>query len=112
VIGFSVDAEPGIASKMLAAGATSFVARGSSPQELIETIRAAHTWRNDDDDCGQAGALVRKVMDNAQRDRLAFNIVKHLTKGVSEPVLKRAFECWRNIDKGVGDPIAKGVKGG
>jgi catalase len=32
--------------------------------------------------------------------------------GVSEPVLERAFEYWRNIDKETGDLIAKGVNGG
>ena len=31
--------------------------------------------------------------------------------GVSEPVLQRAFEYWRNIDKQIGDRIAKGVSG-
>jgi catalase len=29
---------------------------------------------------------------------------------VTEPVLERAFEYWRNIDKAVGDRIAKSVK--
>jgi catalase len=28
---------------------------------------------------------------------------------VTEPVLQRAFEYWRNIDKEIGDRIAKGV---
>ena len=56
--------------------------------------------------------MVRKVMDDAQRDRLVSNIVGHLKKGVSEPVLQRVFEYWRNIDKEIGDRIAKGVKGG
>jgi PAS domain S-box-containing protein len=41
VIGLSVHAEPQIASEMLAAGATSFVAKSSSPEELIEAIRTA-----------------------------------------------------------------------
>ena len=36
-------------------------------------------------------------------------IVGHLKKGVSAPVLKRAFDYWRNIDKGVGDLIARGI---
>src|SRR5882762_8704276 len=36
-----------------------------------EFIHAAYTKRKDDDDFGQAGTLVRKVMDNAARDRLA-----------------------------------------
>jgi catalase len=76
-----------------------------------EFIRAAYTLRKDDDDWGQAGALVRKVMDDKQRDRLVSNVVGHLKKGVSEPVLQRVFEYWRNIDKQIGDRIAKGVKG-
>jgi catalase len=77
-----------------------------------EFIHAAYTKRRDDDDFGQAGALVRKVMDNAARDRLVSNVVGHLKDGVSEPVLTRAFEYWRKIDKAVGDRIAAGVKGG
>jgi catalase len=54
---------------------------------------------------------VRKVMDNAQRDRLISNVVGHLKDGVTEPVLARAFEYWRKIDQAVGDRIAKGAKG-
>lgn len=72
-----------------------------------EFVRAAYTKRPDDDDWGQAHTLVRKVMDDAQRDRLVSNVVGHLSDGVSEPVLKRAFEYWRNIDQEVGDRIAK-----
>ena len=76
-----------------------------------EFIRAAYTKRKDDDDFVQPGTLVRKVMDDAQRDRLVSNVVGHLKGGVSEPVLQRAFEYWRNIDKDIGDRIVKGVKG-
>jgi catalase len=76
-----------------------------------EFIRAAYTKRKDDDDFGQAGTMVRKVLDDAARDRLVSNVVGHLKKGVSEPVLQRAFEYWRNIDKEIGDRIAKGVNG-
>ena len=72
-----------------------------------EFVRAAYTKRRDDDDWGQAHTLVREVMDDAQRDRLVSNVVGHLKDGVTEPVLKRAFEYWRNIDKEVGDRIAK-----
>ncbi|MFP3983006.1 MAG: catalase [Desulfurivibrionaceae bacterium] len=74
-------------------------------------IRAAYTLREDDDDFGQAGTLVRQIMDDAQRDRLVANVVGHLKKGVTDPVLERAFGYWRNIDKEIGDRIAKGVKG-
>ncbi|TFG08218.1 catalase [Candidatus Thorarchaeota archaeon] len=77
-----------------------------------EFVRAAYTLRKDDDDWGQAGTLVRKVMDDAQRNRLVSNVVGALKGGVSEPVLKRAFEYWKNIDKDVGDRIEKGVKAG
>ena len=77
-----------------------------------EFIRAAYTKRKDDDDFGQAGTLVRKVMNDAQRDRLVSNVVGHLKDGVSKPVLERAFEYWRNIDKETGDRIARGVMEG
>ena len=75
-----------------------------------EFVREAYTKRRDDDDWGQAGTLVRKVMDDEKRDLLVSNVVGHLKDGVSEPVLGRALEYWRNIDKEVGDRIAKGVK--
>jgi catalase len=70
-------------------------------------VRAAYTLRKDDDDWSQAGTLVRKVMNDAQRTRLVSNVVGHLRDGVSEPVLKRAFEYWRRIDAGIGDRIVK-----
>ena len=70
-------------------------------------VRAAYTLREDDDDFGQAGTLVREVMDTAQRDRLVSNVVGHLKNGVSGPVLQRAFEYWRSIDKEIGERIAK-----
>jgi len=76
-----------------------------------EFVRAAYTLRKDDDDWGQAGTLVRKVMDDEKRDLLVSNVVGALKNGVSEPVLEHAFEYWRNIDKEAGDRIAKGVKG-
>jgi catalase len=77
-----------------------------------EFVHAAYTPRKDDDDFVQPGALVRKVMDDAQRDRLVSNVVGHLKDGVSEPVLERAFEYWRKIDREIGDRIAKGVHRG
>jgi catalase len=77
-----------------------------------EFVRAAYTLRKDDDDYGQARALIRDVMDEPQRERLVSNVVGHLKGGVSEPVLKRAFEYWRNIDPEIGGRIEKGVKAG
>ncbi|WP_324754191.1 catalase [Roseovarius sp. Pro17] len=76
-----------------------------------DMVRQAYTLREDDDDWGQAGTLVRDVMDDAARDRLVNNIVGHLKGGVSEQVLQRAFEYWRNVDKTLGDRVEKGVRG-
>ena len=71
---------------------------------------AAATLHAEDDDWGQAGTLVRDVLDDAARDRLVHNIVGHLLNGVSQPVLLRAFEYWHNIDKNLGDRIETDVR--
>ena len=55
-------------------------------------VRTAYTLRAEDDDWGQAGTLVRDVMDDAERERLVDNVVGHLRAGVSEPVLQRTFD--------------------
>jgi catalase len=73
-------------------------------------VRTAYTQRRDDDDFGQAGTLVREVLDDAARERLVSNIVGHLSDGVSEPVLERAFEYWSNVDKNLGERIEAGVR--
>ncbi|ROS41528.1 catalase [Amycolatopsis thermoflava] len=79
----------------------------SSYGVVDEVIRSAYRLHAEDDDFGQAGTLVRKVMDDAQRERLASNIIGHAKKGVSEPVLERVFEHWRNVDKTLGDKVAE-----
>ncbi|MBT1004034.1 catalase [Paenarthrobacter sp. DKR-5] len=75
-----------------------------------DMIHAAATLHRDDDDFGQAGTLVREVLDDAARDRLVSNIVGHLLDGVSEPVLLRAFDYWRNVDPALGERVEKGVR--
>jgi catalase len=77
-----------------------------------EMVRAAYTAHAEDDDWGQAGTMVRQVMDEAERDRLVGNIVGHLLDGVTEPVLQQAFEYWRNVDEDLGQRVEKGVKAG
>jgi catalase len=77
-----------------------------------DMVRAAYTLRKDDDDWGQAGTLVREVFDDAGRDRLVSNVTGHLLGGVSEPVLERAFQYWKNIDRSIGERIEKGVRSG
>lgn len=71
-----------------------------------EMLRADYTLHAEDDDFGQAGTMVRKVLDDAARDRLVSNVSGHLANGVSRPVLERAFAYWRSIDQATGDRIA------
>lgn len=75
-----------------------------------DMVRAAYTLREDDDDWGQAGTLVREVLDDDARGRLVDNIVGHLLNGVSEPILQRAFEYWRNVDADLGRRVEEGVR--
>jgi catalase len=77
-----------------------------------EMVRAAYSLRRDDDDWGQAGTMVREVLDDAARARLVSNVAGHLLGGVSEPILLRAFEYWKNIDKQLGDKIEQAVRDG
>jgi catalase len=77
-----------------------------------DMVHAPYVAHEQDDDFGQAGTLVREVMTDDARDRLVSNVVGHLSDGVTEPVLQRALEYWRNIDKPLGDRIASGVNGG
>jgi catalase len=84
---------------------------GTDPSWQVtgEILRSAYTLHADDDDFGQAGTMVREVLDDAARDRLVGNVVGHVTQDVEEPVLSRVFDYWRSIDKELGDQIAEGV---
>jgi len=75
-----------------------------------DITRAAYVDHAEDDDWGQPGTLVREVLDDAARERLVDNVVGHLLNGVTEPVLERAFDYWRNVDKGIGERIEAGVR--
>jgi catalase len=68
--------------------------------------------RAEDDDWGQVGTLVRDVMDDAERGRLVSNVAGHLRDEVTEEVLQRTFEYWKNIDKETGDKIEAAVRNG
>ncbi|MEV6576792.1 catalase [Streptomyces sp. NPDC051582] len=76
-----------------------------------EMVREAYSLRREDDDWGQAGTMVRQVLDDAARERLVSNIAGHLADGVSAPVLERAVQYWRNVDKALGDRVAAAVRG-
>ena len=64
-------------------------------------VREAYTLRAADDDFGQAGTLVRQVLDEPARARLLSNIIAHLKDGVSEPILARAIDYWHKVDKAI-----------
>ncbi|MGW7292209.1 catalase [Streptomyces xiamenensis] len=74
-----------------------------------EMVRAAYTPHSEDDDFGQAGTMVRTVLDDAARTRLVSNVAGHLKVDVSPPVLRRALDYWRSVDAAIGDRIAKEV---
>ena len=75
-----------------------------------DMVRAAYTLREDDDDFGQAGTLVRHVLDDEARERLAANIIGHVSNGVREPVLSRVFTYWHNVDADLGRTVEAGVR--
>ncbi|MGB6039875.1 MAG: catalase [Gordonia sp. (in: high G+C Gram-positive bacteria)] len=70
-----------------------------------EMVREAYSLHEQDDDWGQAGTLVRDVLDDAGRQRLADNIAGHLLAGVTEPVLARAFDYWKHVDAELGTKV-------
>jgi len=74
-----------------------------------DMVRSAYTPRSDDDDFGQARTQIREVLDDEARERLVSNVAGHLSDGVSDTVLARAFEYWKNIDQEIGERIEQAV---
>ena len=77
-----------------------------------DMVRTAYTLRAEDDDFGQPRTMYRTVLDDAARERLVSNITGHLLKGVTEPVLQRAFQYWRNVDPELGERVETAVRKG
>ncbi|MDT7654504.1 MAG: catalase [Pseudonocardiales bacterium] len=77
-----------------------------------EVIRSAYKLHAEDDDFGQPGTMVRKVFNDEQRERFVGNVAGHLRNDVSEPILERAFQYWKNVDKETGDKIEQAVRSG
>jgi catalase len=74
-----------------------------------ELVRAAATLHAEDDDFGQAGTLVREVLDDAARDRLVGNIIGHVSK-VTRPELRaRVIAYWTAVDGTLGARVAAGL---
>ena len=74
--------------------------------------RSAYVQHAEDSDWVQPGTMVREVLDDAARERLANNIAGHVLNGVEEPVLSRVFEYWRHVDKNLGDAVEQLVREG
>jgi catalase len=77
-----------------------------------DMVRSAYTPRVDDDDFGQPRTMIREVLDDDARERLVGNIAGHLSQGVSDQVLARVFEYWKNIDAEIGQRIEQAVGAG
>lgn len=72
-------------------------------------VRSAATLHPEDDDFGQAGTLVREVLDDAARDRLVANIVGHVSQVTRPDLLERVIQYWTNVDATLGARVAAGV---
>ncbi|MGH7090908.1 MAG: catalase-related domain-containing protein, partial [Stellaceae bacterium] len=77
-----------------------------------EMVRSAYTLHAEDDDFGQPGTLVRKVWNDAQRDRFVDQVAGSLLGGVHGVVLERAFQYWKSVDGATGKRIEEKVRAG
>lgn len=73
-------------------------------------VRSAATLHAEDDDFGQAGSLVRNVLDDDARDRLVGNIVGHVSKVTRPDLLERVFAYWTSVDATLGARVRAGVQ--
>jgi catalase len=54
--------------------------------------------------------MVREVLDDEARERLASNIIGHATQGVSSAVQERVIQYWMNVDQDLGAKVAAGIR--
>lgn len=66
--------------------------------------RGAYVQHPEDDDFIQAGQLVRDVLDDAARERLAGNIARAMS-GVNSEIEARVYEYWTNVDPWLGGRV-------
>ncbi|MDH2455831.1 catalase [Corynebacterium bovis] len=66
-----------------------------------DLTRGAYVRHEDDDDFMQPGILVREVLDDAARERLAGNIARAMD-GVSEQVEQQCYVYWSKVDENLG----------
>jgi catalase len=77
--------------------------------EMAEIGRYANAKHEDDNDFVQAGALVRDVMNDADRANLTSNILDHASDHVSTDVQYRVVAYWHNVDTTLGENVATGL---
>jgi catalase len=77
--------------------------------EAAELGRYDDVRHAEDDDFGQAGTLVRDVMNDTDREHLVTNIVAHAGAGVSADVQRRVIEYWTSVDGELGARVAAGL---
>ncbi len=69
-----------------------------------EMYAGAYIKHEADDDFAQPGDLVRNVLDDAARDRLANNIVDAMA-GVSDEIAERVYQYWTAVDEWLGNEV-------
>jgi catalase len=69
-----------------------------------DLTRGAYVRHAEDDDFIQAGILVREVLDDAARERLAGNIARAM-QGVSEQVEGQCWTYWGRVDENLRDRV-------
>jgi catalase len=75
-----------------------------------ELVRTAATLHPEDDDFGQAGTLVREVLDDAARDRLVANIAGHVSKVTIPELRVRVLQYWHNVDATLALRVAEALE--
>lgn len=88
------------------AGRVDATAYGQWDAHGEEFYAGAYIAHPEDNDFAQAGDLVRNVLDDAARDRLAGNIARAMD-GVSPEVEQRCYEYWTNVDEWLGAEVRK-----
>lgn len=75
-----------------------------------DLTRGAYVRHEDDDDFIQPGILVREVMDDAARERLANNIAGAM-EGVSDQVAEQCWVYWGKVDENLRDRVKEIFEG-
>ena len=78
--------------------------------------RPTATWSGRHTRCGpttttsaRPARRCARCSTTTQRERLVANVAGHLSDGVSDEVLARAFQYWKNIDPEIGERIEQAV---